>query len=49
VFIMLWSWRTVIGGQAIVRTIEPLLGEQKLRLVVQLVRDRNEPAVIERS
>jgi hypothetical protein len=33
----------------IVRTIEPLLGEQELRLVVQLVCDRNEPAVIERS
>jgi hypothetical protein len=31
-----------IGGQlGIVRTIEPLLGEQELRLVVQLVRDRS--------
>src|SRR5579862_196979 len=34
--------RLEIGGQpGIVRTIEPLLGEQELRLVVQLVRDRN--------
>jgi hypothetical protein len=33
--------RLEIGGQlGIVRTIEPLLGEQELRLVVQLVRDR---------
>jgi hypothetical protein len=32
--------RLEIGGQlGIVRTIEPLLGEQELRLVVQLVRD----------
>jgi hypothetical protein len=31
--------RLEIGGQlGIVRTIEPLLGEQELRLVVQLVR-----------
>ncbi len=30
-----------INGQSgIVRTIEPLLGEHELRLVVQLVRDR---------
>jgi hypothetical protein len=33
--------RLEIGGQpGIARTIEPLLGEQELRLVVQLVRDR---------
>lgn len=33
--------RLEINGQpGIVRTIEPLLGEQELRLVVQLVRDR---------
>ena len=39
-----------IGGQlGIVRTIEPLLGEQELRLVLQLVRDRDEPVVSERS
>lgn len=32
--------RITIGGQAgIVRTIEPLLGERELRLVVQLLRD----------
>jgi hypothetical protein len=32
--------RLVIGGQVgIVRTVEPLLGEQELRLVVQLLRD----------
>ncbi|HZR93773.1 MAG TPA: hypothetical protein VFA44_15340 [Gaiellaceae bacterium] len=31
-----------IGGQAgIVRTIEPLLGELEVRLVVQLLRDRS--------
>jgi hypothetical protein len=30
-----------IGGHhGIVRTIEPLLGEQEMRLVVQLLRDR---------
>ncbi len=34
--------RLEIGGElGIVRTIEPLLGEHELRLVVQLVRDRN--------
>ncbi len=34
--------RLEIGGQlGIVRAIEPLLGEQELRLVVQLVRDRS--------
>jgi hypothetical protein len=34
--------RLEIGGQrGFVRTIEPLLGDQELRLVVQLVRDRN--------
>ena len=34
--------RLEIGGQlGIVRTIEPLLGEQELRLVVQLMSDRN--------
>lgn len=39
-----------IGGQlGIVRTIEPLLGEQELRLVLQLVRDRDEPVASERS
>jgi hypothetical protein len=33
--------RVEIAGQpGIVRTIEPLLGEHELRLVVQLVRDR---------
>jgi hypothetical protein len=33
--------RLEINGQpGIVRTIEPLLGEHELRLVVQLVRDR---------
>jgi hypothetical protein len=33
--------RLEIGGQVgIVRTIETLLGEHELRLVVQLVRDR---------
>jgi len=33
--------RLEINGQlGIVRTIEPLLGERELRLVVQLVRDR---------
>lgn len=33
--------RVEIGGQAgIVRTIEPLLGEREVRLVVQLVLDR---------
>jgi hypothetical protein len=33
--------RIAIGGQpGIVRTIEPLLGERELRLVVQLARDR---------
>jgi hypothetical protein len=32
--------RLSIGGrEGIVRTIEPLLGERELRLVVQLVRD----------
>jgi hypothetical protein len=32
--------RIVIGGQAgIVRTVEPLLAERELRLVVQLTRD----------
>jgi hypothetical protein len=32
--------RLEIGGQpGIVRTVEPLLGERELRLVVQLVRD----------
>jgi hypothetical protein len=32
--------RLVIGGQpGIVRRVEPLLGEQELRLVVQLLRD----------
>ena len=36
--------RLEIGGQlGIVRTIEPLLGEQELRLVLQLVHDRDEP------
>lgn len=39
-----------IGGQlGIVRTIEPLLGEQELRLVVQLVREPNESVAAERS
>jgi hypothetical protein len=34
--------RLEIGGQpGIVRTIEPLLGEHEVRLVVQLVRDRS--------
>jgi hypothetical protein len=34
-----------IGNQAgIVRTIEPLLGEQELRLVVQLRRNDHSPA-----
>ena len=38
------SERLEIGGQlGIVRTIEPLLGEQELRLVLQLVHDRDEP------
>jgi hypothetical protein len=33
--------RLEIGGQlGIVRTIEPLLGEREVRLVVQLARDR---------
>jgi hypothetical protein len=33
--------RLEIGGQlGVVRTIEPLLGEREVRLVVQLVRDR---------
>ena len=33
--------RLEINGQlGVVRTIEPLLGERELRLVVQLVRDR---------
>jgi hypothetical protein len=33
--------RLEMGGQlGIVRTIEPLLGEREVRLVVQLVRDR---------
>ena len=33
--------RLEINGQpGIIRTIEPLLGEHELRLVVQLVRDR---------
>jgi len=33
--------RIEIGGQAgIVRTVEPLLGELELRLVVQLLADR---------
>jgi hypothetical protein len=33
--------RLEIAGQlGIVRTVEPLLGEHELRLVVQLVRDR---------
>ena len=33
--------RLEINGQlGIVRTIEPLLGERELRLVVELVRDR---------
>jgi hypothetical protein len=32
--------RLEIGGQpGIVRTVEPLLGERELRLVMQLVRD----------
>ena len=32
--------RITIGGQTgIVRTVEPLLGERELRLVVQLLRD----------
>jgi hypothetical protein len=32
--------RLQIGGrEGIVRTVEPLLGERELRLVVQLVRD----------
>jgi hypothetical protein len=32
--------RVLIGGRAgIVRTVEPLLGERELRLVVQLVRE----------
>ena len=32
--------RVTIGSQAgIVRTVEPLLGERELRLVVQLARD----------
>jgi hypothetical protein len=32
--------RIVIGGQpGIVRSVEPLLGERELRLVVQLLRD----------
>ena len=30
----------ITGQPGIVRTIEPLLGERELRLVVQLVRDR---------
>jgi hypothetical protein len=34
--------RVEIGGQhGIVRTIDPLLGEHELRLVMQLVRDRS--------
>jgi hypothetical protein len=42
--------RLEIGGQlGIVRTIEPLLGEPELRLVVQLARDRNESAAAEGS
>ena len=37
--------RITIGGQAgIVRTIEPLLAERELRLVVQLLRD--EPSAV---
>jgi hypothetical protein len=32
--------RLLIGGrEGIVRTVEPLLGERELRLVVQLVRE----------
>ena len=30
----------ITGQPGIVRTIEPLLGEHELRLIVQLVRDR---------
>jgi hypothetical protein len=30
---------TIGGSTGIVRTIEPLLGERELRLVVQLMRD----------
>jgi hypothetical protein len=31
---------TIGRRQGIIRTIEPLLGEQEMRLVVQLLRDR---------
>ena len=34
------AWFEVGGCCGIVRTIEPLLGEQEMRLVVQLLRDR---------
>jgi hypothetical protein len=34
------DWLEINGQPWIVRTIEPLLGEHELRLVVQLVRDR---------
>lgn len=37
--------QVTVGGQAgIVRTIEPLLGERELRLVVQLRRDESATA-----
>ena len=37
----------IAGQLGIVRTIEPLFGEQEQRLVVQFVRDRNEPVAAE--
>jgi hypothetical protein len=33
------DWPEIAGQLGIVRTIEPLLGEQESRLVAQLVRD----------
>ena len=34
------DWLEINSQPGIVRTIEPLLGEHELRLVIQLVRDR---------